>query len=117
MAFWWGITSMIRSSAPECIPPSRVIAPLTQSLGSSVNRAGALTKYQTSSYARDGGRESDVGIQDGYALQKPNPGDREAKIPRSLHTNPATSTYCLTGTHYEWTQKSDKHMDQQWKQT
>lgn len=108
---------MIRSSAPECIPPSRIIVPLTQNFGSSISRAGAITKHQTALATRDGGRGSDVSVKDGYQLQKRNLGDRAASLPRTFNANPAPSTYCLTGTNYEWTQKSDQSMEHQWKRT
>lgn len=134
MAFWFGITSMIRPASVERIPTSFILASMKQGLSAATSQPQtqqAERTPQTSSYRPRysepiGPFTPSFGRTDGVCNTTPR--DQylflecsnkigSASVSRAMERELDLSTYCITGTEYEWMPVSAYRPGHKWKQS
>ena len=124
MAFWFGITSMIQPTGLERIPASFVLASMKQGLSAAtsqprtqqIQRSSKTYSYFTPNF---GGLDAMCYTtpRDQYLLLKCSDGRGSASVSRAMERKRDSSTYCITGTEYEWMPASAHRAGCKWKQS
>lgn len=127
MAFWFGITSMIRPTSVERIPSSFVLASMKQGLSAATSHSQTQTQQtqltpQTYSFFAPsfGGADSkcNTTLRDQYLFLKCSDGRCGASsVSRVVEREPDSGTYCITGTGYEWMPASAQRAGHKWKRS
>jgi hypothetical protein len=130
MAFWFGITSLIRPVSLERIPTSRILASTKQSLCAVTSHQLQTTEslrtcprrqpcdgFVASSSAKVAGAEHGLALRDQYLFLKYSGNSIDAPASRAFERERNGSTYCITGTDYEWVPESAHRSDHKWKRS
>ena len=124
MAFWFGITSMIRPTGLERIPASFVLASMKQGLSATtslpqthpIRRTPQTYSYFTPNFSGADDMCSTT-PRDQYLYLKCSERGGESLVSRALERERDPSTYCITGTKYEWMPESAHRSDHKWKRS
>jgi hypothetical protein len=124
MAFWFGITSMIRPTGLERIPSSFVLASMkqglsvasTQSHTQQMQRTPQPYSYFTPSF---GGADAMYSItpREQYLFSRRSEHRGGSLVSRVIERERSSSTYCITGTDYEWMPASACGPGHKWKRS
>jgi len=124
MAFWFGITSMIRPTGLERIPASFVLASVKQSLSAAtsqsqkqqIQRSPQTYFYFTPNF---GGADTvcNTTPRDQYLFLECTGGRGNASVSRAMERERDSSTYCITGTKYECMAASACRAGHKWKRS
>ena len=134
MAFWFGITSMIRPTGLERIPSSSILASMKQGL--SVATPQSQTQHpQSTTQPFDCRQQSSKSIgpftpnfggvdtiynivpRDRYLFSKCSERGGNSLVSRTMERERSSSTYCITGTEYEWMSVSAHRTGHKWKRS
>jgi hypothetical protein len=131
MAFWFGITSLIRPFTLERIPASRILASTKHSLSAATSDhqlqttqslQTCLRRYPSdgltaSSRARVTGAEHGLAPRDQYLFLECSSSSSSVNSPvsRAIERQRTWSTYCITGTDFEWVPDSAHESGHKWK--
>jgi hypothetical protein len=129
MAFWFGITSLIRPMSLERIPASRILASTKHSLSAatSIHRVQTTESQQAcprrypsdelaaSSSAKVTGAERGLAPRDQYLFLECSGNSVNAPVSRIIERERNWNTYCITGTDYEWVPDSAHESGHKWK--
>jgi hypothetical protein len=131
MAFWFGITSLIRPISLERIPTGRVLASTKQSLSAATSGHQLQTtqslqrcprRYPSdglaaSSSAKVAGAEHGLAPRDQYLFLECSSSSINAPVSRVIERERMWSTYCITGTDYEWVPEYAHESGHKWKRS
>jgi len=134
MAFWFGITAMIRPAGLERIPSSFVFASMGQGLSAAtaqsptqqIQRKPQNSCHQPRSSEPIGpftpsfggtGTTYNATRRDQYLFLECSNKLGNAKVSGAMERERDSSTYCITGTEYEWMPASGHRPDHKWKRS
>lgn len=136
MAFWFGITSMIRPAGLERIPSSFILASMKQGLSAAtpqphtqhtcIERTPRRYPYHPRSSEPIGPCTPNFGgtgtlynttPRDQYLFLKYSDERGHASVSRAIEREGDSSTYCITGTTYVWMPASAHRPDHKWKRS
>lgn len=121
MAFWFGITSMIRPASLERIPASFALASMKQGLSAATSQQQIPRSPQTYSHSTPnfGGADAlcNSTPRDRYIFLKCRDDRGNALVSRIMERERDSSTYCITGTEYEWMAASAYRAGHRWKRS
>jgi hypothetical protein len=134
MAFWFGVTSMIRPTGLERIPSSFILASMKQGLSAAASQSQTQHSRRTpqpfayrprSSEPRGRFTPSFGGAgtiynntpRDRYLFLKCSDDGVNVSVSRVMERGRDSSTYCITGTDYEWMPVSAHRPDHKWKRS
>lgn len=130
MAFWFGITSMIRPTSLESIPPTlRHIPALAEgTLQSRQRNQRSLAVlphhhrlsdpiYISHPSIRGPNANALTLLRDSYLFLECGGRKLSSPISRIIDQERRSSTYCLTGSEYAWMSESAHQSDQKWEQS
>lgn len=131
MAFWFGITSMIRPIGVECIPASRILASTKPAITSLQQQSQTQELPQTSFHRKTSSKPAVpfgpciMGVNAGnftasidqYLFLRCSGDHGHSPVSRAMQKERDWSTYCITGTEYEWMPESMQHTGHRWKRS
>lgn len=124
MAFWFGITSMIRPTGLERISASFVLASMKQGLSAAtleLRMQQIQRSSQTYSYFAPNFGGADVMCNTApryqYLFLECSSGRGNDLVLRATERERDSSTYCITGTEYEWMPASAHRAGYKWKRS
>jgi hypothetical protein len=134
MAFWFGITSMIRPVGLKRIPSSFILAPMKQRLSAATPQSQTHHSQSTpqpfnyqqrwcepvgpfTSNFGGAGTIYDATMRDRYLFLQCSERGGDSLVSRAMERERGGSTYCITGSEFEWMSVSVHRLKHKWKRS